>query len=162
IGWRHKRIRGQEHDEFVELFVEALNRQLPGVLLQWEDFALPNARPLLDRYRDRICSFNDDIQGTGAVVLGTLSAAANVTRSRLTDQRVVIRGGGSAGTGIGETIVGGMVAEGLSVVEARARVWLVDRHGLVHDGLPGLSEVQRQYARPAESVSGWQRDSAGA
>ena len=113
LGWRHERVRGQAYDDFIEAFVQAVDRALPGVLLQWEDFALPNAHRLLDRYRDRLCTFNDDIQGTAAVTLAVVMAAGRVTGTRLADQRIVILGAGSAGTGIADTIVAAMIAEGL-------------------------------------------------
>src|SRR5207245_4499043 len=113
LGWRHERMRGRAYDDFIEAFVVAVDRALPGVLLQWEDFALPNARRLLERYRDRLCTFNDDIQGTAAVALATVLAAGHATGTRLADQRIVILGAGSAGTGIADAIVAALVAEGL-------------------------------------------------
>ena len=114
LGWRHERLRGQAYDDFIEAFVQAVDRALPGVLLQWEDFALPNAHRLLDRYRDRLCTFNDDIQGTAAVTLAAVLAAGEVTGTRLADQRIVILGAGSAGTGIADALVAALIAEGLT------------------------------------------------
>jgi len=148
LGWRHERIRGPEYDRFVESFVSAVKHVFPEALLQWEDFAKQNARRLLDRYRDQICSFNDDIQGTGAVVLAGLLTAISANRSRLSDQRIVILGAGSAATGICEQIVAAMVDEGCSMAEAKAAIWLVDSHGLVHDGRLDLDPFKRVYAQP--------------
>jgi malate dehydrogenase (oxaloacetate-decarboxylating) len=161
IGWGQPRVRGQEYDRFIEMFVQAVERQLPGVLLQWEDFAQPNARPILERYRNRLCTFNDDIQGTAAVALGALLSALKVTGSPLREQRLVVVGAGSAGVGISDLIVAAMVRDGLSAIEARSRFWLVDRHGLLHDGLPGLERFQLPYAHAGASLAGWQRDSSG-
>ncbi|MDR3634936.1 MAG: NAD-dependent malic enzyme [Isosphaeraceae bacterium] len=153
LGWRHERLRGSDYDAFIEAFVAALERALPGSLLQWEDFALPNARRLLDRYRDRLCTFNDDIQGTAAVALAAVLSAGKITRTRLVDQRVVILGAGSAGTGIADALASALKAEGLSETEALARLWLVDRQGLLHDGMPNLPPIQQRYAKPAGRVA---------
>jgi malate dehydrogenase (oxaloacetate-decarboxylating) len=161
LGLKHPRVRGAEYDAFVEAFVEAVRRQLPGVLLQWEDFAQANARPLLDRYRDRLCSFNDDIQGTAAVVLGVLLAAGQAAGVPLAAQRLVILGAGSAGTGIADMVVAAMTAAGLSEGEARSRLWLVDRHGLLLAGMAGLSAEQQCCAQPPERCAGWQRGPGG-
>ncbi len=155
IGWRHERISGPEYYEFVDAFVQAVERKFPEVLLQWEDFAQPHAGPLLDRYRDRLCTFNDDIQGTAAVTTGTLLAAVAVAGRRLRDERVAILGAGSAGCGVAEQLVAAMVEEGLTEPEARARFFLVDRPGLLHDGLEGLTPAQRKLAQPKEQVAAW-------
>jgi malate dehydrogenase (oxaloacetate-decarboxylating) len=161
LGWRHARVRGPDYDAFVEAFVQAVERQLPGVLLQWEDFAQANARRLLDRYRDRLCSFNDDIQGTAAVTLAALLAALRATGGRLGEQRVVLLGAGSAGTGIADLLVAALRQEGLAEPEARSRLWLLSSRGLVHGGLRELSPWQQRYAQPAERVVGWRRDATG-
>ncbi len=150
LGWRHERVRGTEYDAFVEAFVQAVMHVFPDVLLQWEDFAKNNARPLLDRYRDRLCTFNDDIQGTGAVTLAGLLAATAVTGAQLSDQRIVILGAGSAATGICEQIVAAMVREGRTVDEATAAIWLVDSHGPVHEGRMDLDPGKRAFAQPLE------------
>lgn len=162
LGWRHDRLRGREYDDFIEEFVGAVGRVLPGVLLQFEDFALPNARRLLDRYRDRLCTFNDDIQGTAAVALAAVLSAGAVTGAGLTDQRIVMLGAGSAGSGIADGIVAALVAEGLTEPEALARLWLVDRHGLLHDGMADLQGFQRRFARPLDLLQGWRGAGAGA
>ena len=160
IGWRHERIDGSEYDNFVDAFVQAVKRRFPRVLLQWEDFAQAHAGPLLERYRDQLCTFNDDIQGTAAVTTGTLLTAVAVAGGRLRDQRVVILGAGSAGCGIAEQLVGAMVDEGLTEAEARARFFLVDRPGLLHDGLTGLRSFQTKLAQPQDRVASW-RSSEG-
>ena len=158
LGWRHERLRGQAYDDFIEAFVQAVDRALPGVLLQWEDFALPNAHRLLDRYRDRLCTFNDDIQGTAAVTLAVVMAAGRVTGTKLADQRIVILGAGSAGTGIADTHRGGpRWPRGSTERAALDRLWLVDRQGLLHTGLTGLAPFQKRYARPPEQLAGWPR-----
>lgn len=155
IGWRHERIGGDEYDAFIETFVAAVLRKFPQVLLQWEDFAQTHAAPILERYRDRLCTFNDDIQGTAAVTTGTLLAAMNVADGQLGDQRVAIVGAGSAGCGVAEQLVAVMVDEGLSEREARSRFFLVDRPGLLHDGLTGLRPFQQRFVQPKERVIGW-------
>ncbi len=155
LGWRHERVRGEQYDQFIEAFVAAVQRKFPHVLLQWEDFAKHNALRLLDRYRDRLCTFNDDIQGTAAVTLAGLLTAVKVTGSKLNKQRIVILGAGSAATGISEQIVAGMKREGLSEDEARARLWLVDSRGLVHDAREDLEPFKRTYAQPFESLAAW-------
>jgi len=155
IGWRHERIGGEEYWSFVEAFVSALERALPKVLLQWEDFAKPHARPLLERYRDRLCTFNDDIQGTAAVTLGVVYGALQVTGKRMADQTVVILGAGSAGMGVAEQVLAAMARDGLEEAEARRRLYLVDVQGLLHTGMASLSPVQQRFAQPREVVAGW-------
>ncbi|HEX9373024.1 MAG TPA: NAD-dependent malic enzyme [Roseiflexaceae bacterium] len=150
LGWRHERVRGAEYDSFVEALVQAVTRVFPNALLQWEDFAKQNARRLLDLYRDRLCTFNDDIQGTGAVTLAGLLAASAATGARLSDQRVVVLGAGSAATGICEQIATAMVSEGRSAAEALAAIWLIDSHGPVHDGRTDLDPGKRAFAQPLE------------
>lgn len=161
LGWTHERIRGDDYLEFVDLFVAAVRRRWPNVLLQFEDFAQVNAGPLLARYRDQLCMFNDDIQGTAAVALGTLMAAGNVLGLTTREQTVAIVGAGSAGCGIAEQIVAGMREDGLTDMEARARVFMIDRPGLLHTGVSGLLDFQARLAQPAERVAGWSSDAAG-
>jgi malate dehydrogenase (oxaloacetate-decarboxylating) len=155
IGWKHERMAGQEYWDFVEAFVTGVERKLPRVLLQWEDFARPHARPLLERYRDRLCTFNDDIQGTAAVVVGALHGALHVTGERLEEQNVVIYGAGGAGTGLAEHLLAAMVREGVPEHEARRRFFLLDVNGLLHSGMVGLSPVQQRFAQPRDAVLGW-------
>jgi malate dehydrogenase (oxaloacetate-decarboxylating) len=153
LGWRHRRIGGG-YDDFVDRFVQAVRTELPDVLLQWEDFATPHALPILERYRDQLLTFNDDIQGTAAVVLAALSAGAAVTGSRLRDQTVVMLGAGSAGVGVCEQVVRSMVADGLSDQDARARIFLADVNGLLTTDRPDLDPAQRRLARlPAAAPS---------
>jgi malate dehydrogenase (oxaloacetate-decarboxylating) len=155
LGLRRHRIRGQEYDDFIEAFVKVVIDKFPNVLLQWEDFSKNNATRLLERYRDRLCTFNDDIQGTGAVTLSGLLAAMDVIGSRLSKQQVVILGAGSAATGISDQIVSAMMSEGLSKQEAKSAIWLVDSHGLVHTGRLGLESFKQKYAQDQERVSRW-------
>jgi malate dehydrogenase (oxaloacetate-decarboxylating) len=155
IGWRHGRISGSDYDEFVDRFIQAVKRKFPRVLLHWEDFAQPHAGPMLDRYRDQLCTFNDDIQGTAAVATATLLAAVARTGDRLRDQRVAILGAGSAGCGIAEQLVAAMVEEGLTEAEARASFFLIDRPGLLHDGIEGLRSFQSKLAQPKDRVAPW-------
>jgi len=158
LGWRHRRLAGADYDDFVDRFVQAVRAELPDVLLQWEDFATPHALPILERYRDQLLSFNDDIQGTAAVVLAALSAGAAVTGSRLRDQTVLMLGAGSAGIGVCEQIVRAMTADGLSEQDARARIFLVDINGLLTTGRPDLSPAQRRLAQPSAAVPGNEAD----
>jgi malate dehydrogenase (oxaloacetate-decarboxylating) len=158
LGWRHERIRGQRYDDFIEAFVEAVMKKFPNALLQWEDFAKNNASRLLERYRNRLCTFNDDIQGTGAVTLAGLRAATKVTGSTLATQRVVILGAGSSGIGISDQIVTGMQLEGLTSEEAHARIWLLDSKGLVHTGRAGLEVNKQAYAQPVEALGTWKTE----
>jgi len=156
LGLRHERIRGQQYDDFIEAFVQAVIDKYPNVLLQWEDFSKNNATRLLERYRDRLCTFNDDIQGTGAVTLAGLLAAVDVIGSRISKQQIAILGAGSSATGISDQIVAAMMSEGLSRQEARSSIWLVDSHGLVHSGRLGLESFKQKYAQDLERISGWQ------
>jgi malate dehydrogenase (oxaloacetate-decarboxylating) len=155
IGWRHERIEGPEYDDFVDAFVQAVKQKFPSVLLQWEDFAQHHAGLLLHRYRDQICSFNDDIQGTAAVTLSTLLAAAHASGTRLRDHTVCIFGAGSAGCGIAEQLIAAMVQEGLAESEARARFFMIDRPGLLHDGLNNLPAFQQGLVQPRERLANW-------
>jgi malate dehydrogenase (oxaloacetate-decarboxylating) len=161
LGWRHERITGDAYLDFVDRFVQAVKQELPGSCLQWEDFATPHARRILERYRNEMLTFNDDIQGTAAVALGAVLSAVNVTRTRLRDQQVIIFGAGSAGIGVADGIREAMWREGLSEADARARFWLLDQHGLLHDGRTDLSVEQAVYAQPAERVRAWPRTAGG-
>nr|BFD66002.1 NAD-dependent malic enzyme [Bdellovibrio sp. HAGR004] len=156
MGWRHPRITGQEYEDFVDAFVQAVKRRWPNVLLQFEDFAQKNASPLLRKYRDEICCFNDDIQGTAAVTLGSLIAASRAAGGKLRDQRVVFLGAGSAGCGIAEQIVLQMKQEGLSDSEARARIYMVDRYGLLTDKMPNLLDFQSALVQKHQDIAHWE------
>ncbi|WJV60977.1 NAD-dependent malic enzyme [Pectobacteriaceae bacterium C52] len=155
MGWRHPRITGDEYYAFVDDFIQAVKNRWPDVLLQFEDFAQNNATPLLNRYRDEICSFNDDIQGTAAVTLGSLIAASRAAGSQLRDQTVTFLGAGSAGCGIAEQIIAQMKAEGLSDEEARSRVFMVDRFGLLTDKLPNLLDFQSKLVQKSSALAHW-------
>src|ERR1700740_1196706 len=124
LGWRHERITGQAYFDFIDQFVQAVKQELPNTCLQWEDFATPHARPILNRYRDQLLTFNDDIQGTAAVALGTVLGAIGVSGKRLRDQEIVFLGAGSAAIGVADYLRAALVHEGLSEAEARGRVWL--------------------------------------
>jgi malate dehydrogenase (oxaloacetate-decarboxylating) len=152
LGWRHRRIGGADYDDFIDQFVQAVRAELPEVLVQWEDFATPHALPILERYRDELLTFNDDIQGTAAVVLAALSAGAAANASRLRDQTVVMLGAGSAGIGVCEQIVRSMVADGLTEQDARAKICLVDINGLLTTDRPDLDAGQRRLAQPPGAV----------
>jgi malate dehydrogenase (oxaloacetate-decarboxylating) len=155
IGWKHHRVRGQEYDDFVGVFVQTVKKRWPHVLLQWEDFAGSNAARLLARYRDQLCTFNDDIQGTAAVAAATLISAVNVTGVPLEQQKVVVLGFGSAGIGITNLLAQFMQDRGLSVAEARRRFYGVDRYGLITESTKDLRPEQRTYARPDAEVQSW-------
>ena len=161
LGWRHERITGQDYFDFVDQFVQAVRQELPEVCLQWEDFATPHARPILQHYRDQLLTFNDDIQGTSAVVLGATLGAVSVTKKSLKDQQIVMFGAGSAGIGVADGLRGAMKGEGLSEQEARSRFWVIDRNGLLHSGRTDLTPEQRVYAQRDDRVSGWPRTSNG-
>jgi malate dehydrogenase (oxaloacetate-decarboxylating) len=154
LGWRHARVRGDEYDQLVDGFVAAVAERLPRTLLQWEDFAQQNARRLLDRHRHRVCSFNDDIQGTAAVTAAAVRSGLHRTGLTPDDARFVIVGAGSAGTGVADELVRFLVTEGMSEAEAVGRCWLVDRDGALHDGMTGLHDFQQRYARPSGDVPG--------
>ncbi|WP_129140659.1 NAD-dependent malic enzyme [Modicisalibacter coralii] len=155
MGWRHERVTGEEYDDFIAMFMEAVKRRWPNALVQFEDFAQTNAMPLLERYRDELCCFNDDIQGTAAVCVGTLLAACKSRSARLGDQRVAFVGAGSAGCGIAEQIIVAMQAEGLDEAEARRRVYMVDRNGLLTTDMEGLYDFQQRLAHDPAELEDW-------
>ncbi|MCI0381911.1 MAG: NAD-dependent malic enzyme [Chlamydiae bacterium] len=155
IGWRHERIRGKEYDEFIDRFIKALKRRYPNILLQWEDFAKPNAGTLLNRYRKQICSFNDDIQGTAAVVLAGIITAIKVSKSRLSDQKIALLGGGSAGIGICDQILRAIVHEGIvKEEEAKKLFYVVDIHGLIHTNMT-VEPHQKPFAQDHAKIAEW-------
>ncbi len=155
IGWQHERIRGQEYADFVELFITAVKKRFPHILLQWEDFAQQNANPLLERYRDQLCTFNDDIQGTAAVAAGALFAAIHVTKSDLRDQRFAVLGAGSAGCGISSLLKQAMIEKGMSESDACRRFFLIDKDGLLLEDNKHLLAFQKPFAQTKNNLSSW-------
>lgn len=155
MGWRKPRVTGDEYFEFVDKVIQAIQRRWPQALIQFEDFAQQHAMPLLEKYRDQICCFNDDIQGTAAVSVGSLIAASHASNKQLKDQTVAFLGAGSAGCGIAEQIIAQMVAEGLSDAEARQRVFMVDRFGLITENQPNLLNFQRKLAQDPNNIASW-------
>ncbi len=155
MGARHKRIGQAEYDEFVDMFIKAINRRWPEAMLQFEDFAQPNAMPLLERYRDKICCFNDDIQGTAAVAVGTILAACKSKNTKLSEQKVAFVGAGSAGCGIAEQIIQQMCREGISDTQARGQVFMVDRFGLLTEGMQDLRDFQQRLVQSQDAIKEW-------
>ncbi|MGO9027322.1 MAG: NAD-dependent malic enzyme [Acidimicrobiales bacterium] len=162
IGWRNERIDGDGYFDFVDRFVQAVEQELPGTLLQWEDFAKPHARPILDRYRDRLLTFNDDIQGTAAAAVGALTGAVHASGSRMRDQQVVMLGAGSAAIGVADMLRGQMISDGSSDAEARSRIFVVNTGGLLTAHRTDLSRDQQVYAQPEGLFASWVRTSDGA
>nr|WP_319555949.1 NAD-dependent malic enzyme [uncultured Vibrio sp.] len=161
MGWRHPRITGAEYDAFVEEFMQAVQRRWPDALIQFEDFAQKNAMPLLERYKDRICCFNDDIQGTAAVTVGSLLAACKAAGTKLSQQRITFLGAGSAGCGIAEAIIAQMVSEGISDQQARSQVYMVDRWGLLQEGMPNLLDFQQRLVQKHDNTKEWENEGTG-
>jgi malate dehydrogenase (oxaloacetate-decarboxylating) len=163
LGNRHARVRDQRYDDLIDAYVTAATKLFPHAMLHWEDFGVSNARRILNRYAGTVCTFNDDMQGTAAVVLAAAFAGVRAAGSRMRDQRVVIHGAGTAGLGIADLMVDAMVRDGLSRLDALGRFWAVDRPGLLTDvRLDGLYDFQRPYARPAGEVAGWWSGAGGA
>lgn len=155
IGWKQPRISAEKYDVFMEKFITAIEKRWPDALVQFEDFEQRKALPLLNRYRDRLCCFNDDIQGTAAVTVGTLLAACHVKQQALSEQIIVFAGAGSAGCGIAEQIVAQMCSEGLSDTAARKRIYMIDRQGLLQDSMSGLYDFQTRLAQSRTSIAHW-------
>ena len=162
IGWPHKRVRGQEYDDFVEAFVSAVEKRWPHILLQWEDFAGVNASRLLERNRNRLCTFNDDIQGTAAVTTATLLAGVYATGVPLREQTIAMFGAGSAGIGIINMLVAAMQEEGLTAEQARKRIYAFNRYGLLVEGCKGIRPGQEPLLRKREDVAGWKLEGGDA
>jgi malate dehydrogenase (oxaloacetate-decarboxylating) len=155
MGIRRPRVDGKDYHQFVDQFIHAAQERWPGVLIQFEDFAQPNAMPILERHRERVCCFNDDIQGTAAVTLGSLVSACRRKGEALREQRILFVGAGSAGCGIAELIIRAMVNEGLSDSEARGRIYMVDRHGLLVAGMPSLMDFQERLVHSPDESAQW-------
>ena len=158
IGNRHPRITGEAYDEFIDTFVQAVNKQFPKALLHWEDFSSRNARKILDKYRHDVCTFNDDIQGTGAVSLAAVLSAVKASGVPLSEHRVVVFGAGTAGIGIADRVRDAMVRVGVSEEESYKRFWCIDRNGLVTDNMEDLLDFQIPYARKEAEVSEWKEN----
>lgn len=161
LGNRHPRVRGERYDAFIAEYLRVASELFPQALLHFEDFGPSNARRILERYRGTYRIFNDDMQGTGAIVTAAVISGMKVTGTSFADQRLVVYGAGTAGTGMADQIHAGMVRDGLSETEARSRIWLIDRGGLVTDDMPDLPEYQQVYARPAADVADWERGARG-
>src|SRR5208282_6057900 len=157
IGWRHHRVRGEEYDAFVDIFVNSVKKRWPHVLLQWEDFSGSNAARLLARYKNQLCTFNDDIQGTAAVATATLLSAINVTGVPLEQQKIVVLGFGTAGIGITNLLAQFMQDKGVPEQEVRNRFYAVDLHGLVTENGKDVRPEQLPYARQEHEVQAWRR-----
>ena len=161
LGWRHERVRGQEYLDFVDRFVQAVKQELPHTCLQWEDFATPNARPLLVRYQNELLTFNDDVQGTAAVVLGAVLGASKVARKGIKEHQIVFVGAGSAAIGVADYLRVAIVEGGFSESQARARFWIVDKDGLLDSDRHDLSDEQKVYARARNEIANWPRNERG-
>src|SRR5690606_37616975 len=153
LGVRHERLTGQPYADFLERFTLAFKRRFPGALLQWEDFSKQKAVDVLRRFEDVLPSFNDDVQGTGAVVLAGLLAASRKTRRALSDEVILVHGAGAGGVGVADQVVAGLVKQGLSEHEARGRVYVVDSRGLVLHGRQGLDEYKRHLDRKSTRLN---------
>ena len=158
IGWRHSRIQGEAYDQFVNKVIKSIKQKFPDVFLQWEDFGKKKARCNLDQYQGKICTFNDDIQGTGAVAMAAILNASKLTHTKLSDHRVVIFGAGTAGCGIADRICEWMMKEGMSSEEAHSKFWLMDSQGLVTDDRKNLDYFKAPYARPQEESQNWDKE----
>lgn len=156
LGWRHERLSGAEYDAFIDHFVGLLKKHFPQVFLHWEDFGRNNARRHLNTYKDEICTFNDDMQGTGAVTVSALLAAIDLTQTKFEQQKIVVFGAGTAGTGISDHIRMAMEHDGLDKEQACKRFWLLDRNGLLVDDQDDLTQWQQPYAQPRDSVANWE------
>jgi malate dehydrogenase (oxaloacetate-decarboxylating) len=159
IGNRHARVRGQRYDAFIDAYITTATKLFPKALLHWEDFGPSNARRILEKYRDKICTFNDDVQGTGAITLAAIYTALRIAGTAIRDQRVVIFGAGTAGIGNADQIRIAMMQAGLSKEEATRHFWCVDIQGLLLDSMGNaLRDFQVPYARPADEVKAWNHD----
>jgi malate dehydrogenase (oxaloacetate-decarboxylating) len=155
MGWRHERITGKEYDDFIDAVVQALIKRFPHILIQWEDFSKSNAGPLLRRYQNSICCFNDDIQGTAGVVVAGLFAALKSMNASFKDQRIVFFGSGSAGIGIANLLTQAMKGEGISTEEAKEKIYVLGRKGLAHTASEGLDDLKKQFAQSYEKIKSW-------
>lgn len=155
LGWRNKRVTGKDYDDFIDKFVKAVQRKFPHVYLHWEDFGRHNARKNLMRYRDEMATFNDDMQGTGATAVACVLSGMIAKGENIKDQTIAFLGAGTAGCGIADQICLAMLGEGLSETEARKRIWLVDRNGLLSKGMPNLEPFHEPYLRDPKEIENW-------
>lgn len=155
LGWKHERLDGKEYDDFVESFIDAVTKRFPNALIQWEDFAKNQAQPLLDRYKEKVCCFNDDIQGTAGVVVAGIFAALKGIDADIKDQRIVLFGAGSAGIGIAELITQAMMGKGMSREAAKERIYVMGRNGLAHTASEGLDDLKKRFAQKEEAIQKW-------
>jgi malate dehydrogenase (oxaloacetate-decarboxylating) len=161
IGNRHARVRGERYDAFIDAYVTAVTKLFPNALMQWEDFAPGNGRRIIEKYRERVCTFNDDMQGPGAITLAAAISAVRICGTPLRNQRVVIYGAGTAGMGVADQIRAAMVREGVSRDDAARRFWCVDRQGLLTTETADLRDYQMSYARPAVESKAWKHEGDG-
>ncbi len=155
LGWKHERIQGEEYAHFIDTFLQSVYKRYPNVLVQWEDFSKQNAQPLLNRYKNTYCSFNDDIQGTAAVSVAGILAAIKSTKAELTCQKIVFYGGGSSGIGIADLIVQAMIKQNISRKEAKSRIYILGRNGLVHTESEHLDDMKKPFAQNADQIKAW-------
>lgn len=156
LGWRNERIEGDEYYDFVDQCITAIKKRFPNVLLQWEDFAKPHAQPLLKKYRESLCSFNDDIQGTASVALAAVYSALKLSKGKLKEQRFAVLGGGSAGIGICDQLVNAIVADGeITKEEAQKLFYVVDLHGLLQSEAEHYNASQRPYCHSQKALASW-------
>ena len=155
LGWRHERVTGDEYYAFIEQFVHAVKQELPGTLLQWEDFGVSHARPILEKYRDKLLTFNDDIQGTGSIAVAVVMAASEMTGVPLAKQSFAFLGAGSGGVGVADLLTAALVDAGVPLAEAQRRTWMVNRGGVLHSNRTDLRPEQRTYAHPWDEVKSW-------
>lgn len=160
LGERHARVRGERYDAFIEKFVEVATRLFPQAMLHWEDFGASNAHRILERYRGEICTFNDDIQGTAAIVVAAILSGVKQAGGRLSEQRIVVSGAGTAGVGIADLLVDLMVKEGMTPEDARRQFWCLGSRGLIREGIK-MRDFQERYSRPADELHGWTLDEQG-
>jgi malate dehydrogenase (oxaloacetate-decarboxylating) len=160
-GWHHPRIVGKEYDDFIDLIIHTIHKKFPKIYFHWEDLGYENARRNLERFKDKICTFNDEMQGTGAVTLAALLAAINITKTKLSDHRIVMFGAGPTGVGIADQLYDALMRDGLSPEVSRSHFWLIDKSGLLTDNMEDLLPFQRIYARSHLECNGWQPNSKG-
>lgn len=158
MGLKRSRVRGKEYDRFIDAYVEAASKRFPNAILHWEDFGAPQARAILARHGNTLCTFDDDIQGTAAIGLACALAGIKVSGGKLTEQQIVIYGAGSAGVGIADLIAAAMQREGLDAQQANGRIWLIDRPGLLTADITNLQDFQKPYAADPKTVASWKDD----